>query len=776
MSEFAASRSKRTLNLRLRFALFVLALPALLLDGLEAADKASQGSSEPDLQQISEAFARGDFEPGVTALERAIEQGRLGPDGQKGASALLLLSEGYEALGRSRDTVRLLDAALKTIPPSSDPLLLIQIYDRLANAHARAGRANLAGEVLQQSLALAQTAGRSDLRALALNDLGTLQAETGRIDAAVRSFDESTRLAREAGLTELEVTAGLNLVTALVQAGRNEEIERRLAESLRLTRQMTVPRPKAFRLLSIGSQYWSAQWRFGLDASWRKRAYEAYSEALTLARSIGDHRLTSYALGFIGRLYEDEGRYDEALRLTRQAIFAAQEVAAPDIRYLWEWQAGRILRATGDTEQAISGYRQAIKTLQDIRADLNASRAPFQRFVGPVFRELADLLLQRATATQDTQAAQRALLEVRATLEELKRAEVAEYFRDDCVIQGQDARTLESLSANAAIIYPVLLADRTELLVSFPEGRLEHFSVPLGLQELTSIIRDFRRSIETVDESNAFEPLSRRLYDCLIRPMTDKLRREGVNTLVIVPDGPLRTIPLAALHDGEKFLVEDYAVVTTPGMTLTSARPLPRDNVKVFAGGLTEAVQGYNALPSVATELASIEHTHSSTILQDGSFKTSSVERNMSAGAFSILHFATHGHFDREPGNSFLLTFDGKITMDDLQNSLGLRRYTEDPVELLVLSACQTAAGDDRAALGLAGVGLKAGARSVVASLWSIGDESTAMLVSEFHKGLKDKSKTKADALRMAQLSLLRQPRFRHPYYWASFLLIGNWL
>jgi len=774
MTEFAASRSKRTLTSHAWLTLFVLAFPAFLIAGLEAADKASQSSSDPDLPQISEQFARGHFEAGVAALERAIEQAQWGADGQKRASALLLLSEGYAALGRSRDTVRSLEAALKTIPPGGDPLLLTQIYDRLAYARARTGQENLAADLLQQSLTLAQTAGRSDLRALALNDLGALQAETGRIDAALKSFDESARLAREAGLTELELTSEINLITALVQAGRNEEIERRLAESLRLTRQMTVPGPKAFRLLTIGSQYWSAQWTFGLDASWRKRAYEAYSEALTLARGIEDRRLTSYAQGFIGRLYEDEGRYDEALRLTRQAIFASQE--APDIRYLWEWQAGRILRACGNTEQAIGGYRQAIKTLQDIRADLNASRAPFQRFVGPVFRELADLLLQRATATPDKQAAQRALLEVRATLEELKRAEVAEYFRDDCVVQGQDATTLESLSAKAAIIYPVLLADRTELLVSFPAGGLEHFSVPVGLQELTSLIRDFRRSIETVDESNAFEPLSRRLYDCLIRPMTESLRREGVNTLVIVPDGPLRTIPLAALHDGKKFLLEDYAIVTTPGLTLTSARPLPRDNVKVLAGGLTEAVQGYDALPNVATELASIERAYPSTILQDSSFKTTSVERNVSAGAFSILHFATHGHFDREPGNSFLLTFDGKITMDGLQNSLRLRRYTEDPVDLLVLSACQTAAGDDRAALGLAGVGLKAGARSVVASLWSIGDESTAMLVSEFHAGLKDKSKTKAEALRMAQLSLLRQPRFRHPYYWASFLLIGNWL
>ncbi len=764
-------------NWQLRLALGVWVFLAAILSVMAEAPKAAQPDKpKPQLEEVTAAFSRGEFERGITVAREVIEQTRPGDDPEKRISTLLLLVEGYEALGRPRDAVNVLGQIVKTMTPTGDPLLLIQVHDRLAAAYSLMGRTSLAGEFLDRSMGLAEDSGRNDLRAVVLNDLGTFQAETGNPDSAVRSFSESARLAEEAGLAELETTSRVNLVTALIQAGRNEDLEPRLADTLRRTREMQDLRPKALRLVSIGSQYWSAQWRFGLPASWRKQAYDAYVEGLALARRLGDRRITSYTLGFIGRLYEDERRYDEALSYTRQAAFTAQEVGAPDIRYLWEWQASRILRARGEVEPALAGYRQAIRTMQEIRSDLNSSRAPFQRFVGPVFRELADLLLQRASATLDKQAAQKDLLEVRTTLEELKRAEVADYFRDDCVIQGQGSTTLESLSAKAAVIYPVLLVDRTELLVSFPQGRLERFSVPLGLQELTSIVRDFRRSLEVVNTSNSFDPFARRLYDCLIRPMAEDLRREGVDTLVIVPDGPLRTIPLAALYDGKKFLIEDYAIVTTPGITLTSARPLPRENVKVLAGGLTEGVQGYSPLPNVATELASIESTYPSTVLQDSSFKTASVERNVSAGAYSIIHFATHGHFDREPGNSFLLTFDGKITMDGLQNTLGQRRYREEPVELLVLSACQTAAGDDRAALGLAGVGLKAGARSVVASLWSIGDESTATLVSEFHARLKDRSKTKAEALRRAQLLLLDQPRFHHPYYWASFVLIGNWL
>jgi CHAT domain-containing protein len=768
------SGSKRN-SLFLLILLLVLSSPAIPLARAAGGKAARSMRPEPDLEKIRAAFERGEFESGVAALEQAIETSWGRNDVVKRAPVLLLLSEGYEALGRPADTVKVLNEARRSIKPGDDPSLSIQVSDRLAAAHLQAGRMDLAGALLDQSLALAQGSGRGDLRAMVLNDLGTLQAETGNLEYAIRSFGESVRLAREMGLRQLEVTAGINQVTALVQAGRNEDLERRLAESLRLARETKPVRAKALHLLSIGSQFWSAQWRFGLAASWRKLAYDAYCDGLDVARVIGDRRLISYGLGFIGRLYEDERRYDEALRYTRQATFLAQEAGAADIRYLWEWQAGRILRARGEEEQAIVGYRQSLRTLQEIRSDLNSSRTPFQRFVGPVFRELADLLLRRSSAAKDQQAAQRDLLEVRATLEELKRAEVAEYFRDDCVVQTQGAATLDTISAKAAVIYPVLLADRTELLVSLPGG-LKRFSVNVGLDELTSVIRDFRRGIDVVDESNSFEPHARRLYDWLIRPLAEDLRRDEVSTLVIVPDGPLRTIPLAALHDGNKFLVENYAVVTTPGLTLTSARPAPRAGLKVLAGGLTEAVQGFSPLPNVARELASIEATYPAMILQDSSFKTASIVRDVSTGAYSILHFATHGHFDREPGNSFLLTFDGKITMDGLQDSLGQRRFREDPVELLVLSACQTAAGDDRAALGLAGVGLKAGARSVLASLWSISDESTAILVSEFHKQLTDKSKTKAEALRIAQRLLLEQQRFRHPYYWAPFILIGNWL
>lgn len=727
-----------------------------------------------DLDSIRGAFERGRFEQAIVELELALESSRQGAPGQR-APAMLLLAEGYDALGRLNEAVNVLEQAVSIAESLGDPALSIVTNQRLGVAQLRIGRWSLARQNLDKALTAATESGRDELRARVLNDLGVFHGDSGDIDSALSSFSECERLARQLELQELRLVAGCNMAEALIQAGRSDDLEARLNDNLSLARNSGASRLKAIALISIGSHYWMAQWRFGLPAQWRSQAFGAYWDALQLTRSLGDRRLTSYTLGSIGRLYEDEHRYPEALGYTRQAMFEAQTADAADISYLWDWQLGRIFRAQGNPDAAIASYRQALLTFQRLRTELAQSRFPFTRYVGPVFRELADLLLRRASMTADPQVAQRDLDAVRSTLEELKRAEVSEYFRDDCIVQNPGSAGVESVSPKAAILYPVLLADRTELLVSFPD-RLEHRSIAVGLAELTATVREFRIALEVVESGSSFEPYARRLYDWLIRPLEQDFRRQEIDTLVIVPDGPLRTIPLAALHDGQRYLVEEFAVVTIPGLNLTSSRPTPREALRALAGGLTEGVQGFSPLPNVAAELASIEATYATTVLQDDSFRTARIARDIAAGDYTVLHFATHGHFDRDPSNSYLLTFDGKITMDGLQDSLRQRRYREEPVEVLVLSACETAAGDDRAALGLAGVGLKAGARSVLASLWSISDESTAQLVSEFHRQLRAGGTTKAEALRTAQRSLLSQTRFRHPYYWASFILIGNWL
>jgi CHAT domain-containing protein len=743
--------------------------------GIAQENKPAAEKSGINLDSARVALEKGEYNKGIELLLQIVEQTQNSKNKDLRTEALLLLAEGYAILGRHGQSADALEEALKLPASDSTPERSIQIQDRLAMAYRLTGQQERARQALDRALQMATDSALPELQAVVLNDLGTLQAESDQLDLSLQSFSTSIKLARESGLRELEATARVNETGALIQGLRSEVLAERLAQNLTFSKEIPNSRQKAFCLLSIGSQYWLAQWYFGLDASWRKKAYDAYMEGLGTARAIGDHRLISHALGSIGRLYEDERRFDEALGYTRQAASVAQQANAAEVLYLWEWQVARIMRDRGETDQAIAGYRRSIQALEDVRESLFRAGIPFQRTIGPVFRELADILLRRAPTLQDKQAAQRDLFEVRATLEKLKQAEVAQYFRDDCVAQTAGSTPLDSAPAKAAIIYPVLLPDRTELLVSL-HGTLEQYTLPVTLPELTVAVREFRQKIEVYDSADSYMPQARRLYNWLIQPLEKSLEREGVNLLVIVPDGPLRTIPVSALHDGKQFLIEKFAVVTTPGLALTSARPISRVKVKILASGLTEATQGFSSLPNVAAELESIQSLFPTTRIQDRSFRTANVQREVAQGSFSIVHFATHGHFDSDYSKSFLVTYDGKITMDGLQDSVGGRRYSEEPLELLVLSACETAIGNDRAALGLAGVGLKAGARSVMASLWSISDESTAMLVSELYGQLKDMDKTRAEALRAAQRKLLNQQRFRHPYFWAPFLLIGNWL
>jgi CHAT domain-containing protein len=199
--------------------------------------------------------------------------------------------------------------------------------------------------------------------------------------------------------------------------------------------------------------------------------------------------------------------------------------------------------------------------------------------------------------------------------------------------------------------------------------------------------------------------------------------------------------------------------------------------MKVLAVGVTQAVQGFPALPFVSTELKEIHSLLGSETLVDKQFVTANLETKLKDEQFSIVHVASHGEFGHEVGNTFLLTFDGKISLDRLNEMVGVFRFRDEPLELLTLSACDTAEGDDRAALGLAGMAIKAGARSALATLWTINDEASVNLVVDFYRELKENpSISRAAALQRAQMKMIENPRYEHPGFWSPFLLINNWL
>ena len=381
----------------------------------------------------------------------------------------------------------------------------------------------------------------------------------------------------------------------------------------------------------------------------------------------------SYAWGYLGRLYEEERRYEEALQLTRRATLAAQQVYIPESLYLWQWQTGRLLRALGDIPAAIAAYERAIETVQSMRPELlrgyAGTYAPFRASLGPLYFELTDLLLRQAAAleAQGQEAVppqyEHYLQQARATVEQFKTAELRDYFGDECVDAARPRITaLERVSPDTAIVYPILLPDRIELLVSLPTG-LKRVAVSVSGPDVEQRVRIFRNALEDRDPLRYLQH-AQALYTWLIAPTQSGLGGIADPDHRLRPRRALRLLPWAALHDGQQFLIEKYALAITPSLTLTEPRPLPRDNVQVLAAGMASAVEGFPPLPHVPEELRGIQRLYGGTLLLDQDFSPESLDRTLRRGTFSIVHIASHGHFAPDAAQSFLLTAQGTLTME----------------------------------------------------------------------------------------------------------------
>lgn len=498
------------------------------------------------------------------------------------------------------------------------------------------------------------------------------------------------------------------------------------------------------------------------------------AKTLTQAQQLGDRRAESLAMGTLGHLYEVMAQWSEAAALSESALALAQAITADDITYRWQWQLGRIYYAEKEIQSAIAAYSQAVETLARLRQDLVAVnpsvQVSFQNSVEPLHRELVALLLapERAHTQPDLEQA-------RATIESLQLAELDNFFREACLSTA--AVDIDQLDQTAAVIYPVILPDRLEIIVSLPDQGLRNYTSRVKATDLNAAVAQLQQLL-TLRIGRGYLPFAQQLYDWMIRPAIADLATSEIETLVFVLDGTLRNIPMAALHDGEQFLLEHYAIAYTPGLQLINPRPIQEQTLRVVTAGLSEARQGFSALPNVVEEVEQIQATVPSAVLLNDGFTLEALQNSLFSEDAPIVHLASHGQFSSSSEETFVLTWDNRLDITTLNNLLQASELNRaEPIELLVLSACQTAAGDKLAALGLAGMAVRSGARSTVATLWQVNDEATALLMSQLYDNLTHSPMSKADALRQAQLAVLQTPQFRqHPFYWSPYVLVGNWL
>lgn len=760
--------------------LFVILATGFVLGQTAGTIAAVEPSADSLMQQGLHAYQRGSFDQALAAWKQAADlyerDGKVGEQSR----ALAQAAQASESLGQVNQALQQLELALTLAQQTGDRARIAAVMENLGRTYLAARKPDAAVQYLTQALAMAQTDKDRRLIAAIHNDLGIAHVAQQHDPEALAAFASSAQEAQAMGDRPLSVRAYINAARMALKLNQPDQARNWLDLAFDALKDFEPSHDKAMSLIQVGLGYQQLRASMpAMNAPLLLRAAGVLLEATTVAEHVGDARTRSYAEGYLGHLYESEHRYDEALQLTRQAVFSAQSANAPESLFRWQWQLGRLLAATGKLDEAIASYGHATTTLRPIRMEVasalgNDSLAE-EDSVRALYFELADLLLHRASLTGDSQGAEQYLRQARDAIETYKAAELRDYFRDDCVDTLQARITkLDRLAAGTAVVYPIVFADRLELLVSFPNG-LKRLSIPVSSATLTQEVRAFRKTVEK-RTTREYLPHAQQLYDWLIRPLEPDLASFRIDTLVFIPDGPLRTVPMAALHDGQQFLIEKFAVAATPGLNLTDPKPIDRDKVRLLTSGLTRAVQGFPSLPFVEEEMNTIRTLYQGNQLLNAEFSTPRLEQELRDRPYGILHIATHGWFAADTTQSYLLTYNGKLSIDELDRLIGLFRYRKDPLELLTLSACQTGIGDDRSALGLAGVAIKAGARSAIATLWFINDEASASLVSEFYRQLRNSTQSKAQALQKAQQTLLADRVYEHPAYWSAFLLLNNWL
>ena len=435
----------------------------------------------------------------------------------------------------------------------------------------------------------------------------------------------------------------------------------------------------------------------------------------------------------------------------------------------------KILARLGDLladDSAIPYYQKAIAQIQQIKGDLVSSpsfQAEFVREVEPIHQKLVSLLV--------AQPSQSNLQAAISTIESLQLIELENYFRVACLEPTSNAQDLAF--AKTSVVYPIFLDDQLLTIISLPSGELLHRTIALSKQEGLNAASQFRLSLNPNVPIAQRQFFSNKLYSWLVAPWLSTWENAEVDNLVFVPNDFLRNIPVAAIQDQNgKYLIQSFSVAYAPGMNLISPNSEYQKSGVVVAG-LSDPHQGFEAIPAVLDELDTISETAPATVLINQEFTEVAIQNQVVANRGNVLHLATHGQFGSNPDETFLLAWNSKINTEDLNRLIQSRAENphNDPLELLVLSACETAKGDADATLGLAGVAVRSGAKSTLASLWQVNDRSTSVLMQSFYRRFTEDSElSKAQIMQQVQQEMLASEDFSDPYYWASFMLIGNWL
>ncbi|MEL4894772.1 CHAT domain-containing protein [Crocosphaera sp. Alani8] len=477
--------------------------------------------------------------------------------------------------------------------------------------------------------------------------------------------------------------------------------------------------------------------------------------AIKVAETIEDNRLLSFSVGALGKKLKVEGYFSQAKNLFFKAQQIASNLGAWDSLYLWQWEVAKIYRKQAEPEKTLRSYENAINSLSKLRSELiSKNQTHLSEQIQPLYLEALEYFLSQAPSQQ-------ILLKIKNILKQYQIVLVENYFDSPCLIK------LESVPVqqHEAFIYFITLSQKTYILLELPNNQLSLFKIDITEAELNNLAYTWRKQLEN-GISEDYSIISKKLYSLLIKPLKKDLEKNEIYSLFIRPDGILQNLPFTAfINENDQFLIEDFNIILSVGISQSSTIINKQKGGTLF--GLINPPAPLSVLPGVEQEVRVLKSLTSAPTLLDEDFTYNNFQLSMTQSNQSFVHLATHGRFGGNADQTWLQAYDQKIFLSQLEQTLA---STSSPLNLLVLSGCETATGNNRTLLGMGGLAVRTGVNRVISTLWSVYDKESSNLMQNFYKNYQTGS-SPAKALRNSQLKFLRE-QADHPYFWAGYVIV----
>jgi CHAT domain-containing protein/Flp pilus assembly protein TadD len=724
------------------------------------------------------------------------------------ATSLNNLGLAYNNIGQYQKAIEFYQQALAIKKQIDDREGESISLNNLGLASDNLGQYQKAIAFYQQALAIKKQIGDRNGEARSLNNLGAIYKNLGQYQKAIDFYQQALAIKKQIGDRDGEATSLNNLGLVHDYLGHYQKAIDFYQQALAIAKQIGESSIEARSLNNLGAAYDRLRQY--------QKAIDFYRQALEMQEKIGDRQGEARSLNNLGVAYKNIRQYPRAIDLHQQSLAIKKQIGDRQGEATSLNNLGVDFNQLGQTEISILFYKQSVNVFESMRQSLKGLREEeqqsFTNTIASSYRNLADLLLKQGR-----------IMEALQVLDLLKVQELEDYFKN---IKGSDRSTqgvrllepekaisnkllaisfenspeinsqlankiqqlpkseinkvpdyLQKISQGTALLYPLILSDRLEIILFSPNTLPISRTVKISQKELETLVTDFRAGLLDAGSEDVKEPAVK-LYNILIKPIEAELIQTKTTTILYAPDGILRYIPLAALYDGKQWLAEKYRINNLISYSLFDFAPNLKTQPNILAGAFGgkygERKFGQNALPATIKEVQAIANSFNNSVpLIEEQFSRQAIEAKFKN--HNILHLATHAEFNiGVPDNSFIIFGNGdKVRLNEITD------WQIPNIDLIVLSACQTGVGKLGDGVEILGFGYqvqKAGAKNAIASLWSVNDEGTQALMEAFYNELKKGDVTPTEALNRAQVALIKSPKYNHPNYWSAFFEIGNGL